>query len=127
MEKTELTKKEEDEIKELTESLSGSLWQDGLFDSPTISETRKLEFFDLGEQILTEEGFLLFYQGQDISAKLQLLVDAQARQWIYDTKNKKLDTPFMPLTTITEIEYNYILDWMKEKTGSDVFKNGITY
>ena len=33
----------------------------------------------------------------------------------------------MPLTTITEIEFNYILDWMKEKFGSDVFKKGIFY
>ena len=63
MERTELKKEDEDEIKELAKNLVGTLWQDGLFDSPTMGEAQKIEFFDLGQKILTDEGFLLFYQG----------------------------------------------------------------
>ena len=43
-------------------------------------------------------------------------------------RNRPLDTEFMPLTTITALEFEPILDWIKDKyKGSDVFKRGIFY
>ena len=43
-------------------------------------------------------------------------------------KNRRLNTDFMPLTAITALEFEPILEWIKSKyKGSDVFKRGIFY
>ena len=90
----------------------------------------------MGEEILTAEGFLTFYQGQEIPAKLQEQIDVSARLWIFEFENRPLDTTFMPLTKMTAIEWQPILDWMVLKYDSvtpgagpevGLFQNGIFY
>ena len=49
------------------------------------------------------------------------------RLWISIQINRKLDTPFMPLTTITAIEWKLILAWLKRVYKNDIFERAITY
>ena len=47
------------------------------------------------------KGFNEFYQSQTISPKLQEEIDASVRTFILISRNRGLDSPFMPLSKIS--------------------------
>ena len=61
MPKTTLTIEENNNLNELVRVI-GDTWEKGL-NYKEMSEEEREEFYKLGEEIMTKEGFSLFYQG----------------------------------------------------------------
>ena len=110
MSKTTLTVAESDELDYLTKLFYENIWWKGL-NSATLTDAERSKYYDLGKEILLAEGFAAFYQGLTISTKLQEQIDSQARTFLAINRNRRLETEFMPLTTITAIQFIPILEW----------------
>ena len=77
---------------------------------------------------MTVEGFTAFYERVEITTKLQEVIDSSFRIHAAVTENIPLATEFMPLTTVTALNFNPIMLWVKDTIdGSDVFERGIFY
>ena len=48
--------------------------------------------------MMTEEGFLVFYQGDIINSKLQDQIDDSCRIFISASEQQRLNVPFLPLS-----------------------------
>jgi hypothetical protein len=102
MPQSSLTLDESDELDELTELLYKNLWYEGTRKAEyLLSDRERNEFWNLGSEIMGPKGFNEFYQSQTISPKLQEEIDASVRTFILISRNRGLDSPFMPLSKIS--------------------------
>ena len=70
MPRTTLTTEESNQIDQFAELLYGDYWYKGIHDQP-LTAIELDDFWTLGNQIMTEEGFSAFYQNTLITGKLQ--------------------------------------------------------
>ena len=75
MPKTTLTIDENKELYEVMLDSDRVLLQTGLTSSAQMSVQDLTRYYKLGGDILSKEGFAVFYEGQTISAKLQEEID----------------------------------------------------
>ena len=74
MPKSSLTIAEVIQVDEYTKLLNNDIWSRGL-NEETLTSQERSEFYTLGVQIMTDEGFADFYQGADLSSRLQEQID----------------------------------------------------
>lgn len=127
MPKTSLTIEESEELDKYTRLFHDDLWRKGLTSS-NLSKEERNKYYELGGEIMSDEGFASFYQGLTITQKLQEQIDSQVRLFLAVKRSQRLETDFMPLTTVTALQFKPILAWIQNRLqGSDVFERGIMY
>lgn len=70
MPKTSLTIEEVEELDELIELLEGDAWYTGLYMS-SLTWQEAAAFYAIGKQVMTPAGFSAYFQGMEITGKMQ--------------------------------------------------------
>ena len=55
------------------------------------------------------------------------MIDDAARNWLRFIPDERLDTPFMPLTSLTLLEFRTVLNWLEDRYETTAFTRGVYY